>query len=240
MASLRDGSTVNDIRLDRLVQFDDASRNYPIRTLLSEVQQQPVTRIWTIPTGSPVLDQGSEGACTGFGVTNELRFNPAPIPKLDAKFARETIYWGAQRTDPWPGGSYPGATPQYEGSSVLAAVKTAAKLGYYGQYRWAFGESDLALAVSFHGPVILGLNWRTGMFRPDTNNFLHATGANEGGHCLVCIGINVEGGYYTIYNSWGPGWGLDGTAKVSRTDMADRLADNGEACIPVTRFAPTR
>lgn len=240
MVQLRDGSTVDDVRLDRLVHFDEASRQYPVTAVLSADQRRPVSKLWTIPTGEPVLDQGSEGACTGFGVTNELRFNPIAVPKLDAKFAHDTIYWGAQRTDPWPGGSYPGATPVYEGSSVLAAVKTAAKLGFYGQYRWAFGENDLALAVSYQGPAILGLKWTAGMFRPDRNGFLKPTGSEQGGHCLLCIGINVEGGFYTLYNSWGPGWGDHGTAKISRADMAQRLADEGEACIPVTRFAPTR
>lgn len=239
MTQLRDGTTVNDPRLDRIVEFDEASRAYPIRALISPTQQI-LTRRWDIPYGSPVLDQGHEGACVGYGVTNELRFNPVPVSGIDGAFAHDTIYWGAQRIDSQPGGSYPGATPVYEGTSVLAGVKTAATLGFYGEYRWAFSEPDLALAISVHGPAILGLGWWTGMFHPDGNGYLRRTGRIEGGHCVLAIGINTRAGAYTIYNSWGPDWGNLGTARISRAVMAQLLADQGEACIPVNRLNPAR
>jgi hypothetical protein len=238
MPQLRDGTAIEDARLDRVVQFDPRSRQFPIRALIGA--EQPVTKLWDIPAGSPVLDQGREGACVGCGVTNELRFNPVPVPNLDVKFAREVIYWGAQRIDPWAGGSYPGGSPVYEGTSVLAGIKIATKLGYYTQYRWAFGEADLALAVSHQGPAVLGLQWHQGMYKPNTGGYLRPTGAVIGGHCILCIGIDVERGHYTLYNSWGPTWGQGGTARVRRTDMATMLADSGEACIPLSRFNPTR
>lgn len=237
MALLRDGSTVEDIRLGRLIEFDETSRQYPIRELIRPTK--PATKLWTIPGGSPVLDQGQEGACVGFGVTNELRFNPVPVPNLDAHFAHNVIYWGAQRIDQWPGGSYPGATPIYEGTSVLAGIKMAAKLGYYHEYRWAFGEADLALALSYQGPAVLGLTWFNDMFNPDASGFLIPTGGVAGGHCILCIGINAEDGYYTVYNSWGPTWGQGGTARIHRDAMATLLANQGEACIPLSRLAPT-
>lgn len=241
MPQLRDGTIVHDPRLDRILQFDERSLGFGIRGVLDPATQaQPVTRLWSVPAGSPVLDQGREGACVGFGVTNELRFDPVPVPGLDAVFAHDQIYWPAQRRDNQPGGSYPGASPVYEGTSVLAGVQQARSMGFYGQFRWAFGEADLALAVSHAGPAILGLNWWTGMFRPDTAGYLRRTGRVEGGHCILCIGINVEGGYYTVYNSWGPTWGAGGRAKIARNIMAALLADNGEACIPQQRYNPTR
>lgn len=236
MPQLRDGTAVDDARLNRLVQFDEQSRQYPVRDLFAEAQQ-PKSKTWSLPNGAPVLDQGTEGACVGFGVTNELRFRPTPVKGLDETFAHDKIYWEAQKIDPWDGGSYPGATPKYEGTSVLAGVKTAASQGYYGEYRWAFGEGDLALAMAF-GPVILGLEWWTGMFTPDGNNYLHKTGKIEGGHCILCVGISVKYGYYTLYNSWGPSWGHNGRAKVSRSTMAALLASNGEACVITQRFLP--
>lgn len=238
---LRDGSTVEDRRFDRIPEYDERSLNFPVAPLLSAAP--PTTKLWTLPDADAnnVLDQGQEGACTGFGTTNELRFNPVPVPGLTNQFAREVIYWGAQRIDPWPGGSYPGADPQYEGSSVLAAVKTAAKLGYYGAYHWALSEPDLARGLSQIGPGILGLTWKSNMSKPNRNGFIRYTGDNVGGHCILCIGIDVEHGFYTLYNSWGPKWGLKGTCKISRTDMAVALkkANHGEACIVTERFNPT-
>ncbi len=242
MPQLRDGNTVEDPRLDRLVEFDDLSRSFPVRDRFTA--GSPTTTLWSIPAGEPVLDQGAEGACVGFGVTNELRFNPVPVPHLDAAFARERIYWPAQRIDQWPGGAYPGASPFYEGTSVLAGIKTAAVAGFYGEYRWAFGENELALAVSQVGPAVIGVNWYTGMFRPDYRGYLNATGQVAGGHCLLVIGVNVRYAYYTVYNSWGPGWGgragmAAGTARVRRATMDRLLREDGEACLITQRLTPT-
>ena len=237
MPSLRDGTFAFDPRLDRLVQFDEASRDYPVRTM---TQAKPViTKRWSIPVREPVLDQHAEGACVGYGITNDLRFRPVPVADLDGTFARTRIYHPAQRVDPWPGGSYPGATPVYEGTSVLAGMKVAVAEGFYGQYRWAFSEEDLALGVGHVGPAILGLIWKEGMAEPDKGGYLRPVGQTLGGHCLIASGINAHSGYYTVYNSWGPDWGRRGTAKIRRTDMADLLAQQGEACIPVQRYDPT-
>ncbi len=244
---LRDGTTVEDARLDRLVEFDDASRSYPVTAVITATA--PVSKAWDIPAGEPVLDQGREGACVGFGVTNELRFNPVPVAGLDATFARERIYWPAQRIDQWAGGAYPGANPFYEGTSVLAGIKTAAAAGHYGEYRWAFGEEDLALAVAHVGPAVIGVNWYQGMFRPDYRGYLNATGKIQGGHCVLVCGIKVTrpfgAGYYTIYNSWGPTWGgragmAPGTARIRRSTMDRLLREDGEACLITQRLTPTR
>lgn len=240
MTRLRDGSTSLDPRLDRIAEFDPASRNYGVRAVIPTTATEPVTNLWDIPAGEPVLNQGSEGACVGFGVTNELRFNPVPIPGLREAFAREQIYWPAQRIDPWQGGAYPGANPFYEGTSVLAGIKQGVKLGYYGEYRWAFGESELAMAVSHVGPAVIGVPWYSGMFRPDRNGYLNVTGTVQGGHCVLVIGYNKRYRYYTIYNSWGPGWGTNGTARIRRAAMDRLLNEDGDACLITQRLTPTR
>lgn len=234
---LRDGSPVGDIRLDRLVQFDERSRAFPVTAALGE-DRPVITKLWTIPHGSPVLDQGAEGACAGFGITNELRFNPVPVRGLDETFARERVYYEAQKIDPWAGGSYPGASPWYEGTSVLAAVKVAATLNFYTEYRWAFNETDMARSVSYLGPVIIGVPWYEGMFSPDATGYLRPTGALVGGHCTLVVGVSAVYGYYTIYNSWGPAWGNAGRARISRADMATLLAQQGEACVITGRNLP--
>ncbi len=238
---LRDNTTVEDPRLDRIVQFDEASRAYPICAALGASQQQPVTKQWTIPQTEPVLNQGREGACVGFGVTNELRFRPHPIKGLNETFARQRIYWPAQNIDPWPGGSYPGAAPVYEGTSVLAGVQTAASLGYYSEYRWAFSEPELALGISHQGPAIIGVPWYSGMMqiKDKTNPIITPTGTVQGGHCVLVMGINVNESFYQIYNSWGPGWGQRGRAYLSRAHMAKLLSERGDACVITGRLTPS-
>lgn len=237
--TLKDGSSTADRRLDRIPAFDQRSLDHLVRDALTDDQKQaPTTKLWDAPEGTPVLDQGQEGACTGFGTTNELLWNPVPVPSLDATFAREKVYWVAQEDDPWPGGAYPGATPQYEGTAVLYAIKAAADLGYYTQYRWATSESEMALGVSHLGPAVIGVDWYNKMFTPDAKNFVHPTGGVAGGHCLLAIGIDVEAGYYTLHNSWGPTWGDNGNCKIKRTDMAKLLRDQGECCIITGRWMP--
>lgn len=236
--TLKDGTSSFDRRLDRIPAFDQRSLNFPVGAALNEEQQTPISHMWTAPPDTPVLNQQAEGACVGFGITHELLYYPVAVRGLDASFAREKIYWVAQREDPWPGGSYPEASPRYEGTSVLYGIKAAADLGYYKEYRWATSEKDMALGVGYIGPAIIGIDWYEGMFAPDSKGFIHPTGEKVGGHCTLIVGINVRDGYYTLHNSWGPSWGVHGNAKIRREDMAKLIGDNGEVCIITERTLP--
>jgi hypothetical protein len=236
--TLKDGSSTTDRRLDRIPAFHPRMLSFPVIEALNAEQQTLVSHQWDAPDGTPVLDQGAEGACTGFGVTNELLWYPVAVPGLDATFAREKIYWVAQRDDPWPGGAYPQASPRYEGTAVLYAVQAAVDLGYYVEYRWATRERELALGVGHLGPAIIGVDWYEGMYEPDSGGFIHPTGELVGGHCTLLTGINIDDGYYTLHNSWGPSWGDHGNCKIRRVDMQKLLNDNGEACIITQRAVP--
>jgi hypothetical protein len=227
---LRDGSEVQDRRLARLRQFDERSREFPVRSVISARKARSYT--WACATH---LDQGEEGACVGFSVAHELMARPCEVPGLDAKFATEKIYWAAQELDDWDGGSYPKATPKYDGTSVLAGVKAAKKLGYITEYRWAFSLQDLVLAVGFTGPAILGLNWYEEMFDIKSCGHLHVEGASSGGHAILCKGVNVDERYFVLHNSWGPKWGRAGDARISWQEMDRLLHEDGEAVVPTMR-----
>ncbi len=233
MSGLKGGFVASDPRLGRLPDFDERSCEYPVTALLTTRQLQ-VPRSYTWAVGQ-WLNQGVEGACVGFSVSHELAARPAPVTGLSDQFARE-LYWDAQRIDPWEGGAYPGATPVYEGSSVLAGLKAATAKGYYSGYRWAFSEEDLFSAIGYRGPAVLGVNWHEGMFTPDAKGFIRPTGPIRGGHAILAHGVSLtEGGFYKLWNSWGPTWGQSGTAKISRTDMATLLHAGGEAAIPTRK-----
>lgn len=221
---LRDGTTVEDPRLDRLEFFDPRSRNFPVTSVIEATKPRSYTwrcRAW--------LDQGREGACVGFATAHDIAARPLELPSSNALATK--IYKRAQFIDEWEG-------EQYSGTSVLAGMKAAVELGYYGEYRWAFGEADLALAVGYKGPAILGVPWYEGMYAPDAKGFLHPTGQRVGGHAILCNGISVQGGRYRVHNSWGSDWGINGEAWISRADMRTLLGQGGEACIPVVRRRP--
>lgn len=227
---LKDASTVLDRRLARLKHFDERSRKYPVRRLVTG--QTPRSRTWAC---SKVLDQGQEGACVGAACGHELIAAPKAVPDITMAWARENIYWEAQKIDPWVGGSYPDASPQYEGTSVLCGIKVLQRLGYIKEYRWSFSVSDLILAVGYVGPVVLGLNWYAGMFEPHDCGYLHVSGELSGGHAILCRGVNVKDRYFLLHNSWGKSWGNDGTAKISFDEMKRLLDEDGEAVVPVVR-----
>lgn len=227
---LKNGVDTKDVRLDRLVQFDERSRAFPIRATVT--QASPRSYTWRVNNW---LDQGNEGACVGFGWGHELSARPVVVPNITDQFAKERIYWAAQALDEWDGGSYPGASPVYEGTSVLAGAKAIQNLGYMTEYRWAFGLADLRMALGYKGPVVLGLNWYEGMMDTDKEGRISPTGEMVGGHCILAYSNSEKSKRIRLWNSWGHSWGQDGSCWISFDDLDKLLHEDGEACVPVRR-----
>jgi hypothetical protein len=222
--------------LDWVPRFDPRSRKYPIRAKLrSRLPRED--RLWYVPT---ILDQGSEGACVGFGWTAEALNEPyrvmlekvkADIPRDNHEFASH-VYREAQRIDEWEGESY-------EGTSVLAGAKVMERYGLIKSYRWAFNVDDVIDSIVQKGPVVLGVPWHSGMYRAD-NGVLKISGKQVGGHCIVAVGYKTSsekmGGKPSVVlqNSWGYGWGIRGLAEISIPEL-EKLLKQGEACVPVVR-----
>src|SRR5690606_13675513 len=131
---------------------------------------------------SATLDQGRAPACTGFSVCHEAAARPVIVLGISNLDGLE-LYRRAKQLDQWPGEGY-------DGSSVLGAMKAAVERGWYSEYRWAFSEMDLRLAVGYKGPAVLGIDWYTGMMEPDGNGLIKASGVAEGGHAILCNGVN--------------------------------------------------
>lgn len=219
---LRHGQLTRDKKLDRVIYFDPASRDYPVRKLIGDKPLRGYT--WGL---SERFDQKSEGACVGFAWAHELAARPKLIPGMNNNVAR-TIYKEAQKIDEWHG-------EDYSGTSVLAGAKTVQKSGSIGSYRWCFSLEDAILAVGYAGPIILGLNWYEGMFDTDASGFIHPTGRWVGGHAIVARGVSVKRKYFLLSNSWGQGWGVGGDCKISFDDLDRLLKEQGEACAPLLR-----
>lgn len=223
--------------LDWIPVYDKRSKKYPVSTILPREQELKYT-IWE--TG-PIIDQGSEGACVGFGWTAETLAGPIrvdlrdiqhDVPRDPTSFAHH-VYKEAQKIDQWPG-------EDYSGTSVLAGAKVMMKLGVLHEYRWAFNSSDIIGTLMAHGPVVLGVNWYSGMYRaPDGK--LSIFGNKVGGHCILAVGYNPSSdkfdGKETIFlqNSWGNSWGINGIAEMTVEDLNRLISEGGEACVPLAR-----
>jgi hypothetical protein len=251
--TLKNGTAVDDPRLDRLYEEDWNSLNFPVARLLTTTAiRRPRSYTWALRQW---FDQGQEGACVGFGLTHEAAAFPVAVTGLSNDFARTKVYWPAQEIDEWQGGSYPGAAPFYEGTSVLAGAKVMQRLGYYKSYYWALNIQELAVGVGLTGPAVIGVNWYEGMY--DTvNGYISPTGRLAGGHCICVVGVKIvwkswinwftsrtwenvdlDRSYFILHNSWGPQWGENGRAKLSLRDADRLLNEQGDAMFPVRNTA---
>lgn len=254
--TLKNGAVTSDPRLDRLVQFDEASRGYQMRELLNQHPRLLAKRRRYINPG-PTRDQGPDGACTGFSVTHGMEGTPFKVRGLSDATAKEW-YFDNQRNDEWPGGEYPGATPQYGGSSVLASMKTLLQRNLITQYRWIGAGSqklmdDLHDTLKYVGPVNVGTYWYPSMFDPQPSGRLTVdlTDAAAGGHAY-CLhdwvakklpGTDKTKQYVLMQQSWGV-WGVSrtrggqrGFAYIAVEDMEALLTNDGEGAVPIRAAA---
>lgn len=207
---------------DRVPHFDDRSLAYRIRTLITP--KPPKTHYW--PSWI-TLDQGSVGACVGFAWTHLAASSSprwgAPLTNDDAL----SLYERARQLDDWPG-------EDYEGSSTLGGAKASGELGRISSYHWAMTVDEIISALSYAGPVVIGINWYEGMSAPDQGGYLHVTGDVLGGHDIEVDGVNVTRRAVRLHNSWGASWGSNGHAWLSWDDL-ERLVigEKGDCCLPV-------
>jgi len=242
---MRDGTTVEDPRLGRLVEFDERSRQYNVADLLTA----PIKgRTWY---GRVRLDQGQTSACTGNARTHDLAFSPIPLKNADGSPLDETfaqaLYNLAKKYDEWPG-------ENYEGSSVLGAAKAASALGFIGEYRWAFNIDDYLQAIATIGPGVSGTTWLNSMFYPRPSGELEVdpSSGEAGGHSYAFRGLIVSESAKTSIvgrgrnrkgiplmrqtNSWDKTWGLNGESFIWADDYERYLMPQGDQCINTTAF----
>lgn len=246
--TLKDGlTTTTDKRLDRVYQRDLRSLEYGAAELVREAPiYRPRSYTWSVDEW---LDQGADGACVGFAFAHDLVARPVNVLGITNNYAKE-LYFEFQRNDYWAGGAYPGASPFYEGTSVLAGAKVLKSMGYLDGYYWGLTTIECAMTLAYWGPFIAGVNWHSYMFDPDPDGFLRPLGYIAGGHAILVHAVKIvykagtmwkartwndvdwDKSYFTIWNSWGESWGQHGTAKITFRDFDFLLQSDGEACFP--------
>ncbi len=236
--------------LDRRRNFDEKSREFPIRALLPVAATgEPALRSYTWSCGVWLNqcpadpDKRCGGGCAGMATAAEAAASPVVVPGVTEDLAWR-IYDLAQRYDEWA------ETPPEEGTSVLAALKAARELGLIDEFRWAFGLRDLVTAIGLKGPAILGVDWFDGMMEPDADGWLHVEGAYGGGHAIlarqvrfvflaprvpkVWANVDHEKSYVGLHQSWGN----SKLQKISFSELDFLLERRGEAAIPIRRRRP--
>lgn len=208
--------------LGRRVHFDEKSRQYPVRKLL--VAKKPRSYSWKCPVW---LDQGKTPACTGFSTAQKLVTRYPLIKSADDALGMQ-LYGEAKKYDEYPG-------ENYDGSSVLGAMKGAAALGLIGSYHWGFSLDDAILAIGYAGGGVAGIDWYNDMFHPDSHGIIKPTGGIAGGHAILINGVDLKKGLVRLHNSWGKDWAINGEAFMSIQDFGKLLAANGEFVVPIKK-----
>lgn len=197
----------------------------------------------------PVLDQGAEGACTGFGlatVTNYLLRKRKEVKGKDSVSPR-MMYEMARRYDEWPG-------EKYDGSSARGAMKGWHKHGVCDESVWRYDpkkpdakltETRIADAanrplgayfrvnhkdlVAMHAALAeVGILYATatvhaGWEAVSADGLIPLQDEILGGHAFAIVAFDERG--FWIQNSWGPDWGQQGFALVSYQDWLTNGTD---------------
>ncbi|MFE4867740.1 hypothetical protein [Streptomyces sp. NPDC056682] len=238
--------------LGRHVEHDPRSLDHA-HGVLPETAIRSVS--WTRRT--PVLDQGQLGSCTGNAGTGLIGtdsagrtgqtsvtisvagaraskgiFTPG-VYAPDEDFAVR-LYSLATLLDSVPG-HYP---PTDTGSSGLGVAKALKALGLAHSYSHAFSLAALTSALQ-HGPVMIGIPWLNSMFEPDGDGRVPVDQASgvAGGHEIELNRFDASTGDYWITNSWGTGWGIDGSAYFTTPDLRWLLSQQGDVTIPAWTMA---
>lgn len=219
-----------------------------VPTLVEVPTHVPLKEYWKYKV--QVLDQGQEGACTGFGlatVANYLllrrRVEPDPTPVSPRMF-----YENARRYDEWPG-------EDYSGSSARGAMKGWHKHGVCAEKDWPYaltkkdktGLTDERTSaarrrplgayfrvnhkdlIAMHSAIAeVGVLYATaavhdGWQSVGTDGVISQSDAMIGGHAFAIVAYDAGG--FWIQNSWGPTWGRRGLCHISYDDWLDNGSD---------------
>ncbi|MCA8977065.1 MAG: C1 family peptidase [Planctomycetes bacterium] len=195
----------------------------------------------------PILDQGEEGACTGFGLATVAHYllRTRRGGGVAARVSPRMFYQMAKRYDEWPGTSY-------EGSSARGAVKGWHKHGVCSERLWPNSgvanrltnerEADAArvplgayyrvntkdLAHMHAAMTEVGVLYATSMVhagwdRVGKDGIIPFSKEVDGGHAYALVAYDEHG--FWLQNSWGRSWGKQGFARISYADWLQNGSD---------------
>lgn len=184
------------------------------------------------PGDSPVLDQGREGACTGFALASIVnllnarrRASAALAPPQ--RVSPRMLYEMAKIHDEWPGETYDGSSirgalkglfnngvcrdelaPYKPGERAwtlsVRQAKDARNTGLGAYYRLRPNIIDYHSALNEAEVIFASARLHRGWQNPKSGVIARSE-IHEGGHAFMIVGYDEKG--FLIQNSWGKGWG---------------------------------
>ena len=197
-----------------------------------------------VHTRRNILDQKSEGACTGFAVAAAINILNQHAGRDIAVSAR-MLYEMAKRNDEWPGESYDGSSLRgsingwknmgvcdealwpyligtKKGSFTIEMAKDARSNTMGAYFRLMPNISDFHAALNETGVIAVSAKVHKGWDDPKDGVIKHHK-KTDGGHAFIVVGYNDKG--FWIQNSWGKNWGDNGIALWSYEDWVKNVMD---------------
>ncbi len=221
-----------------------------VPTLVEVPKERSLAAFVKLTRSKPIiLNQGQEGACTGFGlaaVCNHL-MSARQVYSDKVPVSARMLYEMAKLYDEWRG-------TDYDGSSARGAMKGWHRHGVCAEKLWPHvpGQTDRELTtkraedaadrplgayfrvnhkdlVAMHAAIAeVGILYASA----DTHSGWDAVKGDGliaygskilGGHAFAIVGYDQKG--FWIQNSWGPGWGRKGFAHLTYKDWLDHGYD---------------
>ena len=211
---------------------------------LIQLKSEIDSRRWT-----KVGNQGTEGACTGFGLAAVINLLNNRRGQGNFRASPRMLYEMAKKHDKWPG-------EDYAGSSCRGAIRGWKNMGVCSETLWRYQSNDPDSLLTIERARearhnTLGAYYR---LRPEISDYhtaLNETGAiyvsarvhdgwsqprggrdlptikpaqtPSGGHAFAIVGYTADG--FIVQNSWGPGWGKNGFALWLYEDWVENIKD---------------
>jgi len=214
------------------------------------------------PRDLVILDQGSEGACTGFGLAATINFLNQ-FKRKPTRVSARMIYEMARKFDEWDG-------DEYSGSSCRGAMRGWQNMGVCDDELWPYSvndNSELTIQQSknarqntpgayyrlthrvedFHaalnevGVLYVSALVHEGWYKSNIKNGeIPYRNKTKGGHAFAVVGYNDRGFY--VQNSWGKDWGENGIALWTYEDWRENISDGWVArlAVPVPQLWASR
>jgi papain like protease len=217
-------------------------------TLIEVPTERPLANY--LKAAVPILDQGEEGACTGFGLATVIHYllRTRKVVPDRGEVSPWMLYEMARRYDEWPG-------ERDEGSSARGAMKGWHKHGVCSKAHWTqddrhpersrirFAEAlrrplgaylrvnhkdvvAMHAAISEVGVLYATATVHDGWDRVGANGAIQYDPAKSmitGGHSFAIVAYDRDG--FWIQNSWGKDWGRRGFGHVNYDDWLAHGSD---------------
>lgn len=219
-----ENNVTNPHPLGRVYIQDERDKKYLIEDKLSLPKTLLTSKYWS--SDGWWGDQGNTPQCVGYSWAHWIEDGPTEHGGIAPIISPSLIYKEAQKLDEWSG-------ENYDGTSVRGAAKYLRNTNKISAYLWTYDINVLINTVLTTGPVVVGTNWYSSMFRPDRNGLIRAVGTLSGGHAYVINGVDRTKQLFRIKNSWGRRWGKSGHAFISFSDMDKLIKQNGEVCLAI-------